>query len=148
MKAITVLQPWAHLLLIGAKRYEIRSWKTKHRGILLIHAGRRLTDTARNLCTVEPFRSTLAQAGIKRPSELPLGVLLGSLIVEDCLPTDQVMYGNPDVRDVAFGDFRPGHWAWRMSDPKPLATPIFYQGVLGIFDVPDHILLSPIPTHA
>ena len=46
MKALTVMQPWAQLLILGATRYDIRCWKTKHRGPLLIHAARRLTDKA------------------------------------------------------------------------------------------------------
>jgi hypothetical protein len=50
MKALTVLQPWAQLLILGAKRYETRSWKTKHRGPLLIHAGRAFFEKARERC--------------------------------------------------------------------------------------------------
>ncbi len=38
MKAITVWQPWASLLAIGAKQYETRSWATKYRGPIAIHA--------------------------------------------------------------------------------------------------------------
>jgi hypothetical protein len=40
MKALTVRQPWAALLILGAKQYETRTWPTRHRGILLIHAER------------------------------------------------------------------------------------------------------------
>ncbi|KQO04623.1 hypothetical protein ASF12_13925 [Paenibacillus sp. Leaf72] len=39
MKAITIIQPWATLIAIGAKQYETRGWSTKHRGALAIHAG-------------------------------------------------------------------------------------------------------------
>lgn len=38
MKAITIWQPWASLLACGAKRYETRSWATKYRGPIAIHA--------------------------------------------------------------------------------------------------------------
>ena len=146
MKALTVLQPWAQLLILGAKKYEIRSWKTKHRGPLLIHAGRTFSEEARALCAVEPFRSALARAGIKAASDLPRRVLLGSVTLEDCLPTDQVLYENADERELAIGDFRPGNWAWRMTNPLQLPAPIPYKGVLGIFDVPDHI--CSVPTSA
>lgn len=38
MKAITIWQPWASLIAIGAKKYETRSWKTDYRGPIAIHS--------------------------------------------------------------------------------------------------------------
>ena len=38
MKAITLHQPWAQLVAIGAKTIETRSWSTNYRGQLAIHA--------------------------------------------------------------------------------------------------------------
>lgn len=38
MKALTIWQPWASLLACGAKQYETRSWATKYRGPIAIHA--------------------------------------------------------------------------------------------------------------
>ena len=40
MKAITILQPYASLIVAGAKQYETRSWDTPYRGIIAIHAGK------------------------------------------------------------------------------------------------------------
>lgn len=39
MKVITIKQPFASLIAEGYKLYEFRTWKTKYRGELLIHAG-------------------------------------------------------------------------------------------------------------
>lgn len=39
MKVLTLRQPWATLVAEGIKKYEFRSWKTKYRGKILIHAG-------------------------------------------------------------------------------------------------------------
>jgi hypothetical protein len=39
VRAITIQQPWASLILDGKKKTEFRSWPTKHRGPLAIHAG-------------------------------------------------------------------------------------------------------------
>jgi len=137
MKALTVLQPWAQLLILGVKRYDVRSWKTKHRGPLLIHAGRVFPDSTRALCGLQPYRDILAEGGIKRPSDLPRGALIGTIYLEDCLPTDQVFYPFLDNRELALGDFRSGYWAWKMTDPKPFPVSIPSQGQLGIFDVAD-----------
>jgi hypothetical protein len=40
MKALSVLQPWAWLLTYGPKRIENRSWPTRYRGPVLVHAGK------------------------------------------------------------------------------------------------------------
>ena len=46
MKALTIKQPWATLIMQGDKRFEFRSWQTKYRGDLLIHAGKGIDKEA------------------------------------------------------------------------------------------------------
>lgn len=46
MRAITLWQPWASLIAIGAKTIETRSWSTAYRGPLAIHAGATLAGIA------------------------------------------------------------------------------------------------------
>lgn len=41
MKALTIWQPWATAIAIGAKRIETRSWETHYRGPIAIHAAAR-----------------------------------------------------------------------------------------------------------
>jgi hypothetical protein len=36
-KALSIWQPWAHLLATGEKLYETRNWSTSYRGRILIH---------------------------------------------------------------------------------------------------------------
>ena len=38
MKALTIKEPWATLIISGYKKYEFRSWKTNYRGEIFIHA--------------------------------------------------------------------------------------------------------------
>lgn len=38
MKAITVKQPWGYLICLGIKNIENRTWYTKYRGRVYIHA--------------------------------------------------------------------------------------------------------------
>ena len=40
MKGLTIKEPWATLITEGYKEYEFRTWKTKYRGDILIHAGK------------------------------------------------------------------------------------------------------------
>lgn len=41
MKAISINEPWASMILKGKKTIETRTWKTKHRGPLLLCASKR-----------------------------------------------------------------------------------------------------------
>ena len=40
MKALSLKQPWAELILEGKKKIELRKWKTSFRGEFLIHASK------------------------------------------------------------------------------------------------------------
>lgn len=43
MKALSVRQPWTHCILHLGKDYENRSWSTKFRGKVLLHASKGMT---------------------------------------------------------------------------------------------------------
>ena len=53
MKAISVRQPWAALIALGVKDIENRVWRTRYRGVILVHAG--LGRSARTLADIAPF---------------------------------------------------------------------------------------------
>lgn len=38
MKVLSIKEPYASLILNGKKTIETRTWKTKHRGLILLHA--------------------------------------------------------------------------------------------------------------
>lgn len=42
MKALSIQQPWAYLITNAHKDIENRDWTTMYRGIILIHAGKKL----------------------------------------------------------------------------------------------------------
>lgn len=46
MRALTIRQPWASLIAAGVKTLETRSWSTRYRGPLLIHAGKHRPPTS------------------------------------------------------------------------------------------------------
>jgi hypothetical protein len=141
MKAIALTQPWATLVIVGAKRLETRPWRTRHRGRIAIHASLAFPDAARLLCTREPVRAALLRAlGHARWADLPCGALLGTVELLDCWPGDDVDLNALPEEERALGDFGPGRWVWELGDPRPLAEPIPFRGRLGLFDVPDDLL--------
>lgn len=63
LRTLSVLQPWASLLILGQKQYETRTWATDFRGLLAIHASARFTEEQRALAREEPFCAALAGSG-------------------------------------------------------------------------------------
>ena len=47
MKALSVRQPWAELIVAGLKDVENRTWRTDYRGPVLIHAGMKIEPNRR-----------------------------------------------------------------------------------------------------
>lgn len=108
MRALSVRQPWAELILAGRKRYELRTWKTTIRGRIWVHAGR----------TVEwPF---VQLAGLDR-SKLTTGALIGSVEIVDCVPFTTVIAEELRADGVLFGDIQVViGFAWRLAAPQRL----------------------------
>jgi hypothetical protein len=140
IKALSISQPWASLVIMGVKRLETRPWQTRYRGPLAIHASKNFSRAARMLCLQEPCRSALQSAGVDVWSRLPCGVILGVVELVDCVRVEE--FGEVPADELSLGDFRPGRWVWRFENPKLLPAKITYRGQLGVFDVPDDIFNS------
>lgn len=138
MKAVSLLQPWAQLVMLGAKRYVARTWQPSHRGFLALHASS--SREGRSLCTAEPCRTVLAAHGFGSFLDLPRGVVLGTVTLEDCLVTEQLLFDNPQHELLAFGDYRPGASTWQLGNPQLWARPLPYGGSCKLFDVPESLL--------
>lgn len=152
MKAISLLQPWATLVAVGAKRLETRSWSTPYRGRIAIHASKGFGPVYRFLAGEEPFRSALAAGGYQSPGELPRGAVVALATLVDCIPVTTTCggfarfarRGNFDdipASELPFGDFGPGRWAWVLEDVVRLEEPYPARGSLGVWTwiVPPHL---------
>ncbi|MCH9637772.1 MAG: ASCH domain-containing protein [Gammaproteobacteria bacterium] len=138
MKAISLWQPWASLMAVGAKRFETRSWSTKYRGPLAIHAAKRFQRHERELCGFEVFRLALEAGGYESPDDLPLGALVAVVDLTDVLPTAPTLFEGFtfSARELTFGDYTPGRFAWKTENLRRLETPIPFRGAQGLFEVP------------
>lgn len=149
MKAISIWQPHASLVISGLKPFETRAWSAWKALIgqrIWIHAGKALDDLddmMEYLCdrangglidpAWEAYRAALRQAGFQHLKDMPRGCLLGTAVLAESIPTEHLIDPGP------FGNFAPGRFAWRMIDPVPLAQPIPFIGKQGFFEVPDAI---------
>ncbi len=160
MKALTLTQPWATLVAIGAKRVETRSWYTGYRGPLAIHAAKSFPPEAVLQFWEPEFYGVLSRAGYRQPRDLPLGAIIAQCHLAKVIPTsreptgpellhrNQDMFGErPNVRHLqrlelldglseqerAFGDYSEGRWAWFLEDVQQL-EPVPVRGALGLWD--------------
>jgi hypothetical protein len=144
MKSLSLSQPWATLVVCGAKRLETRSWRTLYRGPLVIHASKKFDAAAQVLCRQEPFVSLLRDAGIERSDLLPLGAVVGVVALLDCFPSADMDLNALSAAERALGDFSPGRWVWRFAEAIRLAQPIRASGQLGLFELPvDPAVFAP-----
>src|SRR5437764_10726826 len=113
MKCLSLIRPWASLVACGEKRYETRSWRTAHRGPLLIASSRSFPPQCRELCLMEPFASALDIIdGRSIDAVLLRGFILAVVEVVECYRTEDVT-GLDDIEQT-FGDYRLGRWAWQL----------------------------------
>ena len=68
MKALSLKQPWAELVVPGRKTIELRNWNTKFRGEFLVHA------------SLNPNKDAVARLGF---TDLPLGCIVGKATLVD-----------------------------------------------------------------
>ena len=148
MKAITLTQPWATLVAIGAKQVETRSWATSYRGPLAIHAAKGLKSVGgykglADLVDSEPFFRAFVQHGLAQRhsdpediiQELPMGAIVAMCVLVDCVHAAHwAHYHGISDQERAFGDYADGRYAWLLADIKPLPEPIPAKGALGLWE--------------
>lgn len=160
MKTLSICQPWASLIAIGAKRFETRSWATKYRGPLAIHASKSFRTQEKNLILSQPFKNALKNLCFREsvlecdygknifafmPENLPLGKIIATCNLVDCLEirtngprkgskTENIMLILPDEPELSFGDYDPGRYALLLTDVKMLPEPIPAKGQLGLWN--------------
>lgn len=150
MAAVTLWQPSATLVAIGAKRIETRPRRTRHRGLIAIHAASKLppylaTDLMCADLTALTARA-IRTAGYHDWLDLPLGCVVAVARIADCRATRDLIFLNasdpvPGDRmfvshqERTFGDFSPGRYAWMLEDVTPVDPPYYVKGRQGIWRI-------------
>lgn len=79
MKALSICQPWAWLIVMGHKDVENRSWYTPYRGKFLVHTGKTFDNAG--------YKWVLSAMGVVMPSppEFEMGGIVGSAEITECV---------------------------------------------------------------
>lgn len=121
MKALSIRQPWAWLIVHGGKDIENRSWHTKHRGRFLVHASKGMTRDE----YAEAFRFTLNMTYRKlilpKFEDLERGGIIGSVELVDSV-------------DTSDSPWYMGEKGFVLRNPEPMEF-IPYKGKLNFFEV-------------
>jgi hypothetical protein len=134
MKALTIKQPWATLIMHHGKDVENRNWGSSFRGQVAITSSKTSTDydydSAMGLMSMlgKPFPRCSDET-------IPRGFILGTVEVYDCVKQSDSPW--------FFGEY-----GFLLRDPRPLAVPIPIKGRLGFWDLPEDveaILLEKLP---
>ena len=159
MKALTIWQPWASLIVAGAKPYEFRGWRAPRSLIgkrIVIHAAARKMNLAetRALFVLKHTRNTddqyklawaetcliadkagpvLAEAIV---GDLPFAVGIGTAVLgEPRLGTEiAAEFGVPRANDSDRDDH--ANWGWPMLDIEPWPEAIPMRGAQGFWNWP------------
>lgn len=123
MKALTIKEPWATLIIDGYKEYEFRSWKTNYRGKILIHAGKSLEKNQ---------EKKFKEYNLK----YSCGEIIGEADLVDCIRVteefDEYLKG---INPIVYGNS--GHvenYAWKLENIKKYDKKIPAKGHLGLWN--------------
>jgi hypothetical protein len=135
MKALTLTQPWATLVAVGAKRIETRSWQTSYRGPVAIHAAKGYPKWAREFAS-DPLVYYNAHRCEYTPRSWPTAYPLGFVLATARLVAVTRTGNLTDISDTefSFGDYSFGRFAWLLDDIMLLEHPIAAKGALGLWE--------------
>lgn len=143
MKALTLWQPWATLVAMGAKRIETRSWVTAYRGDIAIHSAAKLPAKWLGSSRHSPqFRDYLADIfNVRRDSDertglhvddairaLPYGKVLCVVELMGVQSTGNLFEEEITDMEKCFGNYEQGRYAWFLNRRHVFEPPISAKG--------------------
>lgn len=126
MKAISVRQPWANLIIEGKKKLDLRTYKINYTGPIAIHAS----------STVELEDCVRFEFD---PDQLPKGAVIGIVDLVEVSELDKLIYQQREELHLKHRKYRSGLYGWLFNNPRALATPLKFHGRQGVFNIPDEL---------
>ena len=146
MKTITIKQPWADLICSGLKDVENRTWPTKFRGRVLVHAAKKPVKDG--MMALSPIQIEASTDWFVNSKLIPdFGSIIGSVEIVDCVINHSSIWAekthyhqtnesNPDYEDDLV------IYNWVLANPILFPEPIPAKGKLSFWDYPN-ILAEP-----
>lgn len=128
LTAITLHQPWASLVAKGWKQYETRDWPTNHRGLIVIHAGRKpkgKQELREHDKVVASFKDLLNE-------DCPYSAVVAIAELTDVILMTEEFINQQCPTELRCGDWKIGRYAFKLENVRPLA-PIPATGKQGLW---------------
>ncbi len=128
MKVLSLREPWASLITEGKKQIETRSWRTRYRGPLYLHA------SAAKINEKDPhIRELLA---LIPGAQMHYGHIVCRCMLTDCVPMDEAFLQKMERRPIErlCGEYAPGRFAWMLEGIEVLKCPVPAKGMLGLWE--------------
>jgi hypothetical protein len=121
MKALSIKQPWAQLIIMGAKDVENRSRRTSFRGRFAVHVS--LKRANYEDVDIEAFPRNLREP-VKLAWERNAfaGRVIGTVELIDCIRDSNSIWAIDD------------YWHWVLRDPRPYSHSRPAKGQLGLWE--------------
>lgn len=151
MKALTVWQPWASLIIAGWKPHEFRGYPAPRFAVgqrIVIHAGARppkrgeIADLIHRLGSADDAWTTglLAEAlpflerVMLSPGMLPLSAGLGTALLGQAVRADQLV--QPGITIADSDRLVHSNWGWPLSEIERFEPPVPCKGAQGFWSWP------------
>lgn len=128
MKVLSIIEPWATLIVSKQKYIETRSWKTSYRGELYIHASKKHINT----------KDTKIQELLKLlpTQDMNYGKIICKCELVDCIYMDEKFINEikQNQQEYMCGDYQIGRYAWILEKTELIKTKIEAKGKLNIWN--------------
>lgn len=148
MKCLTLTQPMASLVVLGAKTIETRDWVTHYTGRIAIQAAKTFPRDAIERVMMHPYQETLKSAlgvtGFVSASHLPRAAIIGTVELTKCFACDDETEAKIRARsargalppfEAEFGNYAAGRSGFVFANPRALPYPIPCKGKLGLWNM-------------
>lgn len=112
MKALTIAQPYAHLIARGDKPIENREWPTRYRGPLAIHAGK--------------SRAWLDHDDLTEYPDMVFGAVVAVAQLVDCRRREDL------PQELQRHEHANGPWCWVLAEVRRV-KPVACNGARGLW---------------
>ena len=125
IKCISIRQPWAWLVCVGAKEIENRGRSPTYRGVVAVHAGA-------NTQGIQVLRNS-DSSGLIDFSRFSFGAIIGTVELVNVVA--------PPIRQVP-NSWAVGPYCWVFKNPVLFDSPIPHKGRLSLYTLPEEIALE------
>lgn len=138
MKAISIWQPFAGLIVKGYKVFETRTWAAPKSLIgqrIGIASTKTIKPEQKAHFADEEFQRHYSRLNLPQSIlDLHHGFMLGTVVLDSVeLMTEEFME-EVSAEEQSYGWWSEGYYAWRLRDPVEFERPIPVRGAQGIYE--------------